>query len=655
MILTVDELVIRVSMAAEGVREGVDGALLQLGRLEEVQKRLSEEIRVRVSEASIQEAMRKITLLRSSGQITREEAHTGFEYLIEAFEWAELQKLEIQRRMYGLRHQMAAQEVQGVLASATGRDATTDFMAIIEALREVQARYVNDIEIVDAIEEEIAQNMMRRNVKLADMRILAMNEEIAAIERRMDVSRRSDGIGFGENAHEHSLELEKAAIQEIIRLVEGQIEFFKDIGQARTDHEEQTLERLLGLARSYYEQLENLELDMARNKMAELEAERESIRTEALEALRQYVQQRKSIQMEGLDAELGAYREAREQKRRELRDSFAEEISEIRRHRENIQQEFDEQIRAVREAVDAEIAEYRRRVEEIDTAIREARREEQDERDRQRIAVIQDSLKFERDDFNRMQLERELERAMADISQRQAREGKEDERRELNAQIREAREAANTQIDILRQARAEALRLYAEETRVRVGEMETQRDAALRLMDEQTRAGLEHFEQRRRDILEFYRDKYEAAAQNAQDEKFLLQRTHEEMYRFLISPKVQDNYASAGQAHGRAYAQRFHAYLDQIAQRIAMLTQQIAGFGFGGPSFGGFAAGLQTEAIGVSLAASRVVQKPHMAEAKPMDARSAIINQTFNISEKELSYHEVKQAAKAGLRLALGS
>ena len=621
----VDELVIRIGLAAEGVREGVDEALAHLSRLEEMRQGLSEEIYMRISEASVAEAVRKVQLLRDAGSISREEAHAGFAYILEAFEASEMQKLEIERRMYGLRRQMAAAEVREVLGQATGRDATTDFMAIIEALREVQSRYLGDLEIVESIEEEIVANMVRRNRKLADERVAAMEEQIEAVQRRVEVSRMMDGLETESGRHEHSLELERAALLEKKAIVREALEYFKEAGRERTDYEKLVIERLLEQMRGYYIALEDMEISMARVRQGELAAEAEGIRAEALAALRAYLEERQAITMQGLDAELRAFRAVRDEKRRELRQSFADEIHDVRSHRQEIQREFDEKIRAVRAAADAEIAEHRRRVLEIDNAIRDARIAEQDERDERRIGVIQDSLTFERDDFNRMQLERELERLLDAKSQRHERQALEEERRTLNEKIREAREAASAQQDILRQARAEAILIYNEETRVRVRELEKQRDAALRVMDEETRAGVENFARRRRDLVEFYRQKYDMAVRNSQDEIFLTKRTQEEMYRFLVSPGVLGNYRQAGQSHARAYSDVFHSYLDGIAARIAALAKH---------------------------AASVYVPSPTVGQG--IAPRAAVVNQAFYVAEPIVAYHDVKQAARAGIRLALG-
>ena len=623
----VEELVIRLALAAEGVKEGVDYALLHMQRLEEMRRGLSEEIYMRISEASVAGAIRKVQLLREAGSISREEAHDGFAYILEAFEATQIQKLDIERRMYGLRRQMAANEVREVLGQATGRDATTDFMAIIDALREVQQRYVDDLGIVEAIEEEIFENMVRRNRKLADERVAAMNEQIEAVQRRAEVSRMSDGLGFGEDRHEHTLELEREAVLEKKRLVGEALEYFKQAGRDRTDHEKLVIGRLLEQMRGYYIELENMELDMARNRQSALEAEAEGIRTEALAALRKYLDERVRVVMEGLDGELRAFRDMRDEKKRELRQSFADEIASVRAHRQDIQRGFDEQIRMVREAADAEIAEHRRRIEEIDAAIRGARVAEQDERDDRRIAVIRDSLEFERDDFNRMQLERELERVLEAQAQRHERQGLEEERRLLNEKIRAAREAASEQADILRRSRAEAVEIYNEETRLRVQELERQRDVALRIMQEETRAGVENFALRRRDLQEFYREKYEMAVENSRDERFLTMRTQEEIHRFLISPAVLENYRHAAQSHGRAYSDVFNAYLDAIAVRISALMQQVTMFS---------------------------IPMPFAQQGFANAPAGAVINQSFYVSEPAVVYHDVKQAAKAGLRLALG-
>ena len=652
-ILTVEELLINVRLSAQGVKDGADEAVSHLKRIEEIKDTLGEELVLRISSAAIEQAARKIQLLRDSGRITREEAHAGYALVLEAFERAEIQKLEIERRMFNLRRQMAANEVREILSEATGRDATTDFAAIINSLSELQQRYIDDMEITDAIEEEIARNMIARNRKLADMRADTLREEIEAIERRMEISRRSDGIGLGGDVFSHTLEAERAAKQEIIALIEAQMEFYKEMGSTRTDYESLMLERLIELHRQYHLRLENIEIDLTRQRFDALQTEHTEIKQAATEAARQYFDARKQLQMEALDAELQAFRDAQDEKRRELRHSFDDEIAALRHQGGRISQELQQRISVVRDAADAEIEEHRRRIAEIDELLRTQAREERDERDMLRIGIIEEKLRYERDDMNIFRLNRELERALADFNSRRERETLQDERAELNDKISAARQAANQEIEILRNTSQEAGRLYQEQTRAKITELTRKRDAALRALDDETRAGVEHFRERRTNIEEFYRDKFRMAEANANDEKMLLKRTQQQMYQFLVSAEVRENYRRAGQAHGHAYRNIFMQYLDQVAARIEALAREAsqAGSGVGMPPL---AFGLMNHAQGLSAFAAANAPIAQSAQAQNIDSRSATINQTFNVQGGEVSQYAVKKAATASLRMVLG-
>ncbi|MCL2853419.1 MAG: hypothetical protein FWE20_10390 [Defluviitaleaceae bacterium] len=635
------------------MKNGVDEAVAQLRRIEDIKDALGEELVLRISSAAIEEAARKIQLLRDSGQITREEAHAGYALILEAFEWAELQKLEIERRMYNIRRQIAAQEVRDIIGEATGRDSTTDFAAIINALSELQRKYIDDLEIADSIEAEIARNMLERNRKLADMRAESLQEEIAAIERRVEISRRSDGIGFGNSVFEHDLESEREAQREIIALIETQIEFYREMGSARTDYESLMLERLLELHRAYHRQLENLEIDLTRQRSDALRAEHQEIKQLVVESAREYFDARKQIQIEALDAELQRFRDAQDERRRALRRSFDDEITALRSQRSLVTAEFDQRINAIRTAAAAEIEEHRRRISEIDELLRAQSREERDERDLRRIAIIEDALRFERDEMNIFQLNRELERALADFNSRREREALQDERQELNDKISAVRQTANEEIAILRESSAEANRLAQEQAQLRIAELQRSRDEARRVLDDETHEGVRHFQQRRSDIEEFYRDKYNMAVENANDEKMLMMRTQQQMYQFLVSAEVRENYRRAGAAHGHAYRDIFMRYLDEVANRLAQLAAAAsragAGVGMTPLSFG-----LLEGARGAAAFAAQSAGITPMSYAQSVDSRTATINQTFNVTGGDVSHYAVKRAATQSLRMVLG-
>ena len=652
--MNVEELLISVRLSAQGLKNGVDEAVAQLRRIEEIKDTLGEELVLRISSAAIEDAARKIQLLHNAGQITREEAHAGYALVLEAFEWAEMQKLEIERRMYSLRREMAANEIRDVLSQASGRDTTTDFAAIINALSELQQRYIDDLEIADAIEDEIARNMIARNRKIADKRVETLSDEIEAIERRVDTSRRSDGIGFGGDVFSHTLETEREAKLEIIALIEEQIKFYKEMANTRTDYESLMLERLLEMHISYHRQLENIEISMARERSDALRAEHEEIKQASIAAAREYFDTRRQIQIEALEAELQAFRAAQDERRRALRQSFDDEITVLRDQRRDVTHEFEQRITAIRAAADAEIEEHRRRITEIDELLRAQSRDERDERDLRRIAIIEDKLKHERDEMNLFQLNRELERALADFNSRQEREALQDERAALNDKISELRQAANQEIDIIRNTRAEANRLAQEQTQIKITELQRSRDAALHALDEETSAGVSHFQERRQNIEEFYREKYELAVANANDERLLLKRTQTEIYQFLVSAEVRDNYRRAGSAHGNAYRDIFMRYLDEVARRIEELARRASeagqGVGMRALSFG-----LMEDARGVSeLAAHSLSLTTHGYHTPNVDSRSATVYQTFNVASGEVSHYAVKKAAVQSLRMVLG-
>jgi hypothetical protein len=149
------------------------------------------------------------------------------------------------------------------------------------------------------------------------------------------------------------------------------------------------------------------------------------------------------------------------------RKSVLEEIMQARiqllqKEREAAQEQIDQQIAAVEEARDARIAAIDKEIAALDDLLAARKRAQQEEDDQDTLRRLQESLLYEKDDYNRQQLEKRIEQKQQEIADREFEQGIQDQKDALKEKQEAIRQSAEAEIASL-QRMAEQKQLFYEE------------------------------------------------------------------------------------------------------------------------------------------------------------------------------------------------
>ncbi len=700
-------------MSAEGVTQGVSEAMTQLRKLNSVNEVIKlaidsselEKGKVSIKEVtellknmgkqppeSLEQAKAKVDILekqafgykesiallrdkRALDQITALEEIVWLERISEKYASNEKEKIDAEKRIYEARKKynkkIFEEELAEIDSLNTGSIKTTDFAAKINAYGELIAKYAEDEEKLAVIGEKVASDLIARNKKIVDSNMERLNENISIIEREQEIAKKREGLLLGNGEKfQYSKDEEIAHAKQKIDLIELEIQKIEEKGNIASQYELDTLEKLYSMKQEYLKDIEDLEIDKEHEKTKKLLEILKEAKEEALEVVKQQIRKEQELKMKAIDDEIDIFKKGQNEKKKEIEKYYKDEISALNKQKESIIQGFKDRIEAIKSAVDLEIAQYKRRIEEIDEILKQDTRNDKDSSELKNIAVIEDELKYEKDESNIYELQKTLAKAKNEYEKRKRKESLEDEKDSIKDKISALQEGLKNEIKILEKEKEAAISTYEQEAEAKKVQLEIQKEAALKTLAEETKAGLEHLNQRRADLEAFYKEKLNKAKLNAQQEKELLKLTQKEMYEYLMLSEVLSNYEMAGEAHGKAYQGSFNRILDEIEARLRSLalvsggsggyggsSYSAASFSSGVSSFGAgisdFAASAMNNAMEFSLNAVSNVQNTRNVNSS-YDNRTATVNQSFNVTSGDVSPYEAKKAAKQALKLALG-
>ena len=149
------------------------------------------------------------------------------------------------------------------------------------------------------------------------------------------------------------------------------------------------------------------------------------------------------------------------QRKNVLNEIMQARIQLMQREQEAMQESISAQISAIEAERDAQIAAIDKEIEALDKLLEQRKRLQQEEEDEDALRRLQESLKYEKDDYNRQQLEKQIEQKQKEIADREFEQNIQDQKDALKAEQDAIRERAQAQIEGL-QAMAEQKTLWLE-------------------------------------------------------------------------------------------------------------------------------------------------------------------------------------------------
>ncbi|HBF8257885.1 TPA: hypothetical protein ACKOKZ_004328, partial [Clostridioides difficile] len=200
----------------------------------------------------------------------------------------------------------------------------------------------------------------------------------------------------------------------------------------------------------------------------------------------------------------------------------------------------EESIDRINSVYDAKIKAIDNELEAFEKAEKEKDRLEQDKEELNKIEEIKTAIKFEHDDTNKEQLQKELEKVLAERKKRIEQQEIEDKKEALKKRKEELEEKKKDEIENINQ-------IYESEK--------------------------EYYNKRLEDAKKFYDERIKESKLQAEAEKLIMDKNQKEIVALLNS--YSDAYKNAGQTLGEKLLEGFKPAINEIKNLIDSITREI--------------------------------------------------------------------------------
>lgn len=420
----------------------------------------------------------------------------------------------------------------------------------INRLRRIKKLYADSAEERERLDEMIFEATRRKVESEKQLR----KETTDYVSQQLRAAY-EDRIAREELSAEESYKLQDRLLNDQIYLNKNYLE--KVLGDSRYTEEEkkeierevteeirrQTNERLL-LERNYAEEVRKANIDAVNNLSKGVQ-----------DALKAKYQAEKAAAEESIKA---AQQANEEWKRAQL---------------ESIKTVYDARVEAAQKAADAEIERinsvYNARIESIqkeldalDRGEKERSRAELDAADQKKIDRLKEKIEYSHDEFNKKQLQDELNKTIAEMNERHRQEELEDKKEALKEEQKTLKDKLAEETKAIKDQLATKKEIMAQEYEAQQANINAIYAAQKASLDQQMADTQEH-----------YNKLLEAKAIQAEAEKMIVQNQQEEILQLLEG--FGDSYNITGQTLGEKMYQGFYDKVMRIQDVIDSINRQI--------------------------------------------------------------------------------
>ncbi|MUG43434.1 phage tail tape measure protein [Paenibacillus woosongensis] len=457
-------------------------------------------------------------------------------------------------------------------------------------------------------ELETLQAIQKAHVKTADER-MAIEEKIYDVKKQIaerEKELRKDGFEYAKQqlqaeyedmlareglSVEERLKLEEGLTQEQILLHKEYISQIKDDMQDRFKAEDKLLNDQIWSNKNYLEKV------LADNRYTA--AEKRAIEREITEEIRKQTNERLKLQK---DYHLETLKLAAEEQKAQIDsiNNFAKAVQDALKAKYQAEKKAEEErlkaeqqaneewkrsqldaiktvynarVEAAQKAADAEIerinAVYNARVEAIqkeldamNQAEKQRSREELDADDQKKIERLSAKIEFERDDFNRKQLQDELNKVIAGMNERHRQQELEDKKESLKEEQQAIKDKLAEETKAIKDQLAAKKEIMAQEYEAQQANINAIYAAQKASLDQQLLDAQDH-----------YNKLLEAKSLQAEAEKMIIQNQQEDI--LVLLDEFGEGYQAAGQTLGEKLIAGFKPKVDEISSMIAGVIAQI--------------------------------------------------------------------------------
>lgn len=449
-------------------------------------------------------------------------------------------------------------------------------------------------------------------------------QQIAAIRRILEEEKLST---------EERWRLEEELYDKESALIEDKISLYKDLTNLTTEEAAQQAAALQYMLQTYALSTEE--------RAALTEQLNETKKALDGDYLRDYIAHLEQI--------LAAEQLNAAQRKNVLNEIMQARIQLLQREQEAMQESISAQISAIEAERDAQIAAIDKEIEALDKLLEQRKRLQQEEEDEDALRRLQESLKYEKDDYNRQQLEKQIEQKQKEIADREFEQNIQDQKDALKAEQDAIRERAQAQIEGL-QAMAEQKTLwletqYLQQQEYNALELEQQTAQNALLLEGQALYGEQSLEAQQA----LYGAQYGAGEEQNDAMVALTDEGQQRDVETLLS--YEDDWSGAGHTLGGALESALQSHFDAIVAAAETMASTVVSIVANAMaqinSLRSAASSLQSAGIG---AAQGAISGRSGGSAR---STNVTINQTNNFSGSSPSPSAIRAATKGAAQTLL--
>ena len=449
-------------------------------------------------------------------------------------------------------------------------------------------------------------------------------QQIAAIRRILEEEKLST---------EERWRLEEELYDKESALIEDKISLYKDLTNLTTEEAAQQAAALQYMLQTYALSTEE--------RAALTEQLNETKKALDGDYLRDYIAHLEQI--------LAAEQLNAAQRKNVLNEIMQARIQLMQREQEAMQESISAQISAIEAERDAQIAAIDKEIEALDKLLEQRKRLQQEEEDEDALRRLQESLKYEKDDYNRQQLEKQIEQKQKEIADREFEQNIQDQKDALKAEQDAIRERAQAQIEGL-QAMAEQKTLwletqYLQQQEYNALELEQQTAQNALLLEGQVLYGEQSLEAQQA----LYGAQYGAGEEQNDAMVALTDEGQQRDVETLLS--YEDDWSGAGHTLGGALESALQSHFDAIVAAAETMASTVVSIVANAMaqinSLRSAASSLQSMGIG---AAQGAISGRSGGSAR---STNVTINQTNNFSGSSPSPSAIRAATKGAAQTLL--
>jgi len=484
------------------------------------------------------------------------------------------EKLEMKKRLYAKEKDLAdkhyAKEIEDIEKLNKGRVDNTDFSALIEKYKalgeKIKVAYADYPETMKEMLEEVNDIIIglteKKADKIAGIERDNINEIISLYDDYIGTMKKLDGLSYGFDDKGEPLIFkfdaakEKAAAEKVLQAIDATLDNFISIYGDKTENmgtEEKALyEYLLQQKKIFVDKMKDLTIEEIADRQKLYEKENE----DRLKA------------MEKIEAEILALQKEK------IKEAISAEKERTKGLIDEVKKRYDEEIKAAEAAADAEIAIYEDKIKAIDALLKAEERQEADEDYQDKINRLKETLKFETDDSNKYELQKEIANLTAENEKRKRKESLEDEKESYREKIDLAKNNLSEQKEALQEKRDAEIAMHEEALESYTKKLEEELSA----LEKNNKKSIDDLKQtlatQKRDYAAFLKQKEDdTKANNTEIEKLMNQSTTNILDK--LKERVSE-FADAGASAGAAWRNAFNEMVADIMSSTDSYSANVA-------------------------------------------------------------------------------